>query len=181
MKKNVFGRQFKRDHNERKALFKGLMTQLVLHERIETTEEKAKAIKGSVEKLVTKAVKLGKNSERLLLPYLNEDAVKKMINEIAPRFTTRPGGYTRIVRLGKRFNDNATVVFIEWVEKAQPVAAADKKKSSAKVTSPSVVEAEIVTDTKKTAKTKKTTTAKPTKEKKETKPAKKTTKKEDTK
>ena len=55
MKKNVFGRQFKRDKNERTALFKGLMSSLVLNDRIQTTEEKAKAIKGKIERLVTKA------------------------------------------------------------------------------------------------------------------------------
>ena len=57
MRKNVFGRQFKRDKNERAALFKGLISSLVLHERIKTTEEKAKAIKGEVDKIITKAKK----------------------------------------------------------------------------------------------------------------------------
>lgn len=133
MRKNVFGRQFKRDTNERKALFKGLMSSLVMQERIQTTEEKAKAIKGSVEKLVTKAKKRGNEAQQYLLPYLHEDAVKKMMGEIAPRFTNRPGGFTRILRVGKRFNDNASMVLIEWVEKGtaldkQPAAKAKKSK-----------------------------------------------------
>jgi len=118
MKKNVFGRQFKRDTNERKSLFKGLMTALVMHDRIQTTEEKAKSIKGAVEKLVTKALRKGENSKRELLPFLSEDAVKKMILDIAPRFTDRSGGYTRIIKLGRRFGDNASLVILEWVEQS---------------------------------------------------------------
>src|SRR5438046_1727281 len=113
MKKNTFGRNLKRDFNERKALFRGLMTELVMHERIQTTEAKAKAIRGSVEKLVTKAKRKGPGAKALLLPYLYEDAVVKMMAEIAPRFANRPGGYTRTIRLGRRFQDNAPTVFIE--------------------------------------------------------------------
>lgn len=123
MRKKIYGRQFKRDFNERKALFKGLMTSLVMHERIETTEEKAKAIQGSVEKLVTKSKKKGTAAKSLLLPYLSEDAVEKMFNEIAPRYTNRNGGYTRIIKLGRRFGDNAKVAIIEWVEKDQKLAS----------------------------------------------------------
>lgn len=127
MHKNIFGRQFKRDTNERKALFKGLMTSLVMHDRIQTTEEKAKAVKGSVEKLVTKAKKKGMLAFPQLLPYLHEDAVKRMITDIAPRFTDRPGGYTRIIKLGKRFGDNASVVIMEWVEASRKTEAGRQK------------------------------------------------------
>lgn len=116
MRKNVFGRQLKRDANERKALFKGLMSSLILQERIKTTEEKAKAIKGQIEKLVTKAKKRGKNAKNLLGKDLMPNAIEKLINEVAPRFEKRPGGYTRIVRLGRRFSDNANMVLMEWVE-----------------------------------------------------------------
>ena len=185
MKKNIFGRQFKRDHNERKALFKGLMTSLVLHERIETTEEKAKAIKGSVEKLVTKAVKQGAAAERLLLPYLHEDAVKKMITDIAPRFTNRPGGYTRIVRLGRRFNDNASVVVIEWVERpALLTSKGQKTNTKRQKQNGEQVEATVAASAKEEKKAKpakKEKTVKEAKEKETKKPAKKATKKEDTK
>jgi len=118
MKKRVFGRRFNRDTNERKALFKGLMSSIVLHESIQTTEEKAKAIKGKLEKLITKAKKYGGKAERFLQPYLSSDAVKKMITDIAPRFATRPGGYTRIVKFSKRFGDNAAMAVIEFVDKS---------------------------------------------------------------
>src|SRR5258708_28892520 len=107
MRKQVFGRKFKRDANERRALLKGLMDDLVLKEKIKTTEEKAKAIKGQVEKLVTKAKNKGKAAESLLQPYLSVKAYEKVINDLAKRFADRPGGYTRITKLGERFGDNA--------------------------------------------------------------------------
>lgn len=142
MRKQIFGRKFKRDINERKALFKGLASSLVLKERITTTEEKAKAIKGHVEKLVTKAKRTDlRHAQSLLEPYLTLEAVEKVLHDIAPRFTNRPGGYTRIMRVGKRFNDNASMVFIEWVEKSVPLRSAlqsskgqaKEKKSTKKV------------------------------------------------
>lgn len=114
MRKNVFGRQFKRDKNERKALFKSLMSALVLEERIRTTEEKAKAIKGKIEKLITKAKK--KSHKRIFEPYLYPEAIKKLTTDTALRFFERQGGYTRIIRLGKRFADDASMVLIEWTE-----------------------------------------------------------------
>src|SRR5581483_3117451 len=127
MRKKVFGRKFKRDANERKALFKGLATSLVLYEEIKTTEEKAKAIKGMVDKLVTKAKKKEMASFELLQSFLTPTAAKKLIVDIAPRFTERSGGYTRIVRLGKRLNDGASVVMMEWVERNQrPSKKADE-------------------------------------------------------
>ncbi|MBI4084492.1 MAG: 50S ribosomal protein L17 [Candidatus Levybacteria bacterium] len=128
MRKQVFGRQFKRDINERKALFKGLASSLVLHERITTTEEKAKAIKGHVEKLVTKAKRTDlRHAQSLLEPYLTIEAVEKVLHDIAPRFANRPGGYTRIMRVGRRFNDNAQMVFIEWVEKSSKLKVQNAK------------------------------------------------------
>lgn len=130
MKKNIFGRQFKRDTNERKALFKNLATSLVLQERIETTEQKAKAMKSHVDRLVTKAKKGGVQAERLLQPYMHSDAVKKMLSDIAPRFQKRPGGYTRILKIGNRFSDNAQVVMMEWVEKKTIVADASVAKKA---------------------------------------------------
>ncbi|OGH42701.1 MAG: 50S ribosomal protein L17 [Candidatus Levybacteria bacterium RIFCSPLOWO2_01_FULL_42_15] len=116
MKKQVFGRKFKRDVNERKALFKGLLTNLVLKERIKTTEDKAKAIKGRAEKLVTRVKKTGVY-DTSLQKYLTPPAAKKLVGDVASRFPTRQGGYTRIIRLGRRLKDNASMAFIEWVEK----------------------------------------------------------------
>lgn len=167
MRKNIFGRQFKRDTNERKALFKGLMSSLVLTERITTTEEKAKAIKPQVEKLVTKAKLGGTHVEAMLSPHLNKEALQKMVKDIAPRFVTRPGGYTRIVRLDRRFNDNASIVLIEWVEKPTITATqiATKEKKAAKPKDKETVKAEAVTAKVKTKKPAKEKASK-TKEKK---------------
>jgi large subunit ribosomal protein L17 len=161
MHKNVFGRQFKRDANERKALFKNLLTSLVLQERIKTTEAKAKAIRGSADKLITKAKKGGDVAYRSLHPEVHHDAVKKLIEDIAPRFVQRNGGYTRIIRLAQQRKDNASMVILEWVEKsvkASPSGAnatqisqddtktakkADKKKAETEE-----VKAEVTTKTK---------------------------------
>ena len=156
MRKNIYGRHFKRDANERKALFRGLMSSLVLEERIKTTEEKGKAIKGSVEKLVTRAKKGGTHVETRLSPYLNSEAIKKMVQDIAPRFTDRPGGYTRIVRLERRFSDNAAMVLIEWVEKPKALTATaiKDKKSAKKIEKKEIKKATAKAD-KTTAKSKK--------------------------
>jgi len=120
MRKNVFGRQFKRDKNERTALFKGLISALVLHERIKTTEDKAKAIRGQVDKIITKAKKGEALARHLLQKQLPKKEIEKLILEIAPRFNGRQGGYTRIIRIGRRFSDNAQMVLMEWtVSKSQ--------------------------------------------------------------
>ena len=116
MRKNVFGRQLKRDTNERKALFKSLMSSLVLYGKIKTTESKAKAIKGQVDKLVSRVKKNNINPSSFLNLYLTGEAGKKLVLEIAPRFVTRTSGYTRLIRLGRRFSDNAPTVIMEWVE-----------------------------------------------------------------
>jgi large subunit ribosomal protein L17 len=123
MRKQVYGRHLKRDTNERKALFKGLASSLVMYERIQTTEEKAKAVKPLVEKLVTAARRGDMQAHSLVQPYLNAQALKKMLGEIGPRFKDRPGGYTRIIKIGPRLQDNATVVILEWVEKAPKITA----------------------------------------------------------
>lgn len=153
MKKKVFGRQFSRDINERKALFKELMNELVLHESINTTHEKAKAIRGQIEKLVTKAKRKEENARQFIQPYLSEVAVDKLMKEIAPRFTSRPGGYTRIIKTGRRFSDNAATAIIEWVEK--PVVEAVKasgKAAKAKEAIESTKEVETKTEKKPAAK-----------------------------
>lgn len=138
MRKQVFGRKFKRDANERRALLKGLMNDLVLKEHVKTTEEKAKAIKGQIEKLVTKAKNKGQAAESLLQPYLTVAAYEKVINDLAKRFANRPGGYLRIIKLGKRFGDNAKMVIIEWVEKTSALVAssAEETKKPSKANRP---------------------------------------------
>ena len=116
MRKNVFGRKFKRDANERKALFKSLISALILNGSIKTTLEKAKAIKGDVDKIVNKAKKGGKEALYLLQTSLNKNEIKKII-DIAPMFSDRNSGYTKMAKLGRRFSDNAAMVQMEWVVK----------------------------------------------------------------
>lgn len=120
MRKNVFGRQFSRDTNERKSLFKSLISSLILDESIKTTLEKAKAIKGDVDKIVNKG-KLGNERLKiqLLQKSLGKDAMNKIIHDIAPRFKDRSSGYTSIIKLGRRFSDNAAMVLMEWVVKPE--------------------------------------------------------------
>ena len=130
MRKNVFGKKLKRDKNERTALFKNLMSSLILHERIETTQAKAKAIKPQVEKLVTKALKGGNASMKVIYSSISSVAANKLISDVAPRFSKRQGGYTRIINLGQRLGDQAPMVVLEWTEKAKEVAVVEKPKEN---------------------------------------------------
>ena len=136
MRKKIFGRRLKRDINQRKSLFRSLMRELVLQERIKTTEAKAKSIKGEIEKHVTKAKVQGEGARVHLQKTFQQDVINKIINDLAPRFANRPGGYTRIVRLGNRVKDNAPMVYIEWVEKStvviEPTNNKRPKKTEAK-------------------------------------------------
>lgn len=165
MKKHVFGRQFNRDTNERKALFKGLVNALVIEESITTTEPKAKAIRGQVEKLITKAKNRGTESKQFLQPWLQPAALEKVTNELSSRFANRPGCYTRIIKLGERFGDNASMAVIEFVEKKAVTKVVEDKKETKKSEK---------TEVEATAKVAKSSAKKETK----TKAVKKTTKKE---
>ena len=118
MIKNVFGRKFSRTTNQRKSLFKSLISSLILDERIKTTLEKAKAIKADVDKIVNKAKKT-ENAIHFVQPHIAVNAVDKLIKDIAPRFNDRTSGYTRIIRIGRRFSDNAQMALMEWVIKSQ--------------------------------------------------------------
>lgn len=130
MRKNVFGRQLRRDANERKSLFKGLMLSLVQHEQITTTEAKARAIKGTVEKLVTKAKQNSLHAKKMILGYLTPAMTKKLMEEVAPRFADRQGGYTRLIKLGSRFSDNAKMAVIEFVSKKPEIVRSEIVKVS---------------------------------------------------
>jgi large subunit ribosomal protein L17 len=114
-----------RKAEHRKALLANQVCSLIEHQRIKTTLAKAKAVRPLAERMVT----LGKNgsihARRNALSILrHKDAVKKLFDEIAPRSTDRNGGYTRIVKLGQRKSDSASMAFLEWVDAAQ---AAEEK------------------------------------------------------
>ncbi len=136
MKKNVFGRKFNIDTNERKALFRNLISSLIISERVKTTEPKAKAIKSDVEKLITKAKKNRDFARRIFAGILNSQALEKLIDDIAPRFKNRQGGYTRIIRVGRRFGDNAMEVVMEFTEKPLAVALPRQIESSSNASTP---------------------------------------------
>ena len=117
MRHKVSGRKLDRPSDERKALFRMLVADLMRHERLKTTEAKAKEVRPIAEKMIT----LGKDgtvhARRQALAYINDkDVVKKLFDDIAPRFAVRPGGYTRIIKLGSRLGDGAPMAQLELTE-----------------------------------------------------------------
>jgi len=106
-----------RDAGHRKALVRNLCTQVLQHERIKTTQAKAKVVKPEVERLITLAKRGDLHARRQAMSQLNQDkfVVHKLFDEIAPRYGSRPGGYTRILKLGPRRSDSSEMVFIELV------------------------------------------------------------------
>jgi large subunit ribosomal protein L17 len=106
-----------RDSAHRKALLRNLSRELIQHERIKTSQAKAKAVKPEVEKLITLAKNGDLHARRQALSTLGQDRflVHKLFEEIAPRYEARPGGYTRIVKLGPRRSDATEMVFLELV------------------------------------------------------------------
>jgi large subunit ribosomal protein L17 len=106
-----------RDAAHRKSLLQNLSKQLIEHERIKTSQAKAKAVKPEVEKMITLAKRGDLHARRQLLQRLGQDkfAVHKLVEEIAPRYEERPGGYTRITKLGPRRSDATEMVFLELV------------------------------------------------------------------
>jgi large subunit ribosomal protein L17 len=106
-----------RTSSHREALLANLSKQLIEHERIETSQAKAKAVKPEVEKLITLARRGDLHARRQALASLHNDkfVVHKLFEEVAPRYTERPGGYTRIIKLGPRKSDSTEMVFLELV------------------------------------------------------------------
>lgn len=116
MKKIKKGRKFHREKNQRKALLKSIARAFVLKEKIKTTEEKAKESRTLIERSVTLAKKNDLSSRRKLLETFSEKIVKKLIDEIAPRYKDRNGGYTRIIKIGPRISDGAKMVYFEFIK-----------------------------------------------------------------
>ncbi len=134
MRHRLGGRKLRRSPSHRKALLRSLATALFKYGRVVTTPAKAKAVKPLVEKLVTSARTGTLAARRNALAVLYEkDVVKKLFDEIAPKYASRPGGYTRILKrvrgLGKnRLGDNAETCLFELVGLEAEREAADKKK-----------------------------------------------------
>ncbi len=109
-----------RDTAHRKALLRNLSKQLIEHERIKTTEAKAKAVKPEVEKLITLAKQGDLHARRQAYSTLGQSTstvhvVHKLFEEVAPRYSERPGGYTRILKIGQRSGDATEMVYLELV------------------------------------------------------------------
>ena len=117
MRHNVSGRKLNRTPAHRKMLYRNLVTALFKHERIQTTVPKAKEARSVAEKLITFAKRGDLHARRMAARKLNEPAVlQKLFEEIGPRYAERPGGYTRIMRLGPRKGDNAELAILELVD-----------------------------------------------------------------
>lgn len=125
MRHSIYGKKLGRSKNQRTALFKSLVRSLILHERIHTTDAKAKAIKGLVDKLVNRAKRSDNASKRVVNSFLTQpDVAKKLYADIALRYTgDRVSGYTSIVRLGTRQGDGAMMVRMSLVEPMKKIEA----------------------------------------------------------
>lgn len=119
---------FSRKFNARKALLRGLMVSLVENGRIKTTVEKAKELRRHIERAITLGKKNDLATRRLLLSRIsNETAVDTILSDISPRMKTRQGGYTRIIKIGRRPGDQAEMAFIEFVDHQWDAKTADTK------------------------------------------------------
>ncbi len=159
MRHRKAGRQFGRNTSHRRAMFRALTSNLVAHERIETTEAKAKELRRVAERMITKAIRLGamaytphdklsaadrarrQAAQQQMGRFLRRfavvrdgdapiDLIEKVFTDLAKRYQDRPGGYTRIIKLGRRRGDNAPMSIIEFVEGKAPEKAEKPKKGS---------------------------------------------------
>ena len=122
------GRKLGRKVGNRKALLRNLACQLILHKKIKTTDPKAKELRSFIEPLITLAKKDSLHSRRLVIRKIHKkNVVRILFKEIAPLFSSRPGGYTRITKLGLRDNDRAPVSIIEFVESVENPQIDDSK------------------------------------------------------
>ncbi len=139
MRHGVAGRKLGRNTSQRQALLRGLITELFRHERISITEAKAHFMRGDAEHLISVAKRGladgGNNvhAHRQVAKVLTDPEItKRLFTEIAPRFTERAGGYTRMVKVGQRLGDGAEMVMLELVEKAAPTAEDKDTKAKGK-------------------------------------------------
>ena len=140
MRHRVYGKHLGRDKNQRTALFKSLVQSLVLSESIQTTEAKAKAVKGLVDKIITQAK--SPTTRRLVSQFLiKKEVSEKLIKTLLPRLQGRNSGYTSVVKLGRRAGDGAMVVKMSLLLDETKVA---KESKVAKETE--VIEGEVVSE-----------------------------------
>jgi large subunit ribosomal protein L17 len=122
MRHRIGGRQFGLPSDQRRALLKGLVRSLIIYKKIETTETRAKDVRTIAEKLVTQAKTDSVHARRNVRKYIgghsadDEDILKELFTVVAPRFMDRPGGYTRMARVGVRRGDGAPLVLLELAD-----------------------------------------------------------------
>jgi len=127
MRHRKAGYKLGRTSSHREAMFRNMVTSLIEHGRITTTDIKAKELKRLGDKMVTLGKRGDLHARRQALAVVRDrDAVKKLFEEISPRFTTRPGGYTRVIKVGFRHGDNAPLSLVEFV--GETPKAPQKKK-----------------------------------------------------
>lgn len=149
-------KRFSRKTTAKTALIRGLVQSVVEHGRIRTTIDKAKEARRHVEKAVTLAKKGDLSTRRLLLSkYPHQDTVAKLMSDISKRFDTRPGGYTRVIKLGVRPGDKAEMAFLEFVDYDYKQVAKKDVKTTAKKAKKVVAATGDKTKKKKVAKTEK--------------------------
>ena len=144
MKHRIAGRRLDRTTEHRTAMFKNMVTSLLRHERIQTTTPKAKELKRIADKVITAAKRGTPHARRLVNRDIKDvEVLAKLFGPIAERFKARPGGYTRIIRVGRRVGDNAEVAVIELVERTPAQEPAEPgKKGAAKAEKPAEKKAE---------------------------------------
>ncbi len=117
MAHRINGRKLGRPTDHRLALFRNLVTDLLKHEKIITTEAKAKEVRGFAERIITMGKRGDLHARRRALGYVyDKKVVEKVFDDLASRYATRPGGYSRIVKLGPRLGDGARMAQLELVE-----------------------------------------------------------------
>jgi len=127
------GRKLGRKVGNRRALLMNLASQMITHKKIKTTDAKAKELRTFIEPLITLAKKNDIHSRRMVVRKLpNKNIVRTLFDDIAPKYADRPGGYTRIVKLGYRDNDRASVSIIEFVDMVDILSSEEKESNASK-------------------------------------------------
>ena len=147
------GRKFGRTSAHRKALFRNMVTALIDRERIRTTLAKAKELRGKVEKTITLRKKGTLHARRYALKLVaDKGSLKKIFGPLSERYANRPGGYTRVIKLGHRLGDDAPMAFIELVDREGDTPVKEKKKVEGAANKKKAVD-QKTDDTKKDKKT----------------------------
>jgi len=127
MKHRIAGRRLDRTTEHRTAMFKNMVTSLLRHEKIVTTTPKAKELKRIADKVITQAKRGTPHARRLVNRDIKDvEVLVKLFGPVAERFKTRPGGYTRLIKVGRRAGDNAEMSVIELVERTAAAAEGDE-------------------------------------------------------